>query len=92
MGRKNNEIMKPKLAFALALIVLLIVFLLQNTHNVKMDFLFWDFNFTLAVLICVSVAIGFILGLLIPRLLRADKEHYKLNNTTPPPPTDTLSV
>lgn len=82
--------MKPKLAFPLLLIVLLIIFLLQNTHNEKLNFLFWEWEVTLAVLICVSAVIGFVLGLVLPRVLRPEEEHYKLNQPKVPEPPEGL--
>ena len=76
--------MKPKLAFALTLIVLLIVFFFQNTHTAKINFLFWDREMTLAVVITISTLIGFGLGLILPRILHHNKENrYKLEKNMP---------
>lgn len=77
--------MKPKLAFALTLIVLLIVFFFQNTDPAPIKFLFWEKkDMTLSVTIMVSALIGLGLGLILPRILNHNKEeHYKLEKNMP---------
>jgi uncharacterized integral membrane protein len=56
--------------------VLLLVFMLQNTQNVTVDFLFWDFTWPLWLLILVSAAAGALvwLGLGVLRRHRRRKE------------------
>jgi uncharacterized integral membrane protein len=39
-------------------VVLLIVFMLQNTEDVKLEFLFWDFTWPLWLLVIVSALLG----------------------------------
>ncbi len=70
--------MRIKLTIAITLIVLLVIFFLQNTHTAALHFLFWEGEITLAALISISTAIGIGLGLIVPRLLRAQEEHYEI--------------
>ena len=39
-------------------LVLLLIFILQNTDDVKLDFLFWDFTWPLWLLTLVSAVLG----------------------------------
>ncbi len=56
--------MKIKVIILLA--ILLIVFVLQNTETVNVNFIFWDLSFLRALLLFVCFAVGLIFGLLIP--------------------------
>lgn len=78
--------MQPKYAIVLILVVLLVVFLLQNSDIKTIQFLFFEQRMSLSLVISVSALVGFGLGLVTPRLLRPREEHYKLNQkleTTP---------
>ena len=57
-------------------VLVLVIFMLQNTEDVKVDFLFWDFTFPVWLLTLASAAIGaFVwLGLGILRRHRRRKE------------------
>lgn len=50
---------------AIVLIVLVVIFALQNAAPVLVKFYFWDFNMALALLIIGSASAGFVLGTLI---------------------------
>jgi uncharacterized integral membrane protein len=39
-------------------VVLLLIFIVQNTEDVKLDFLFWDFTWPLWLLTLVSAVLG----------------------------------
>jgi uncharacterized integral membrane protein len=54
--------------------VLLIVFLLQNTETTQVQFLFLDQGMSRALLILISALIGFVLGLLGPRIISHSRE------------------
>lgn len=58
--------MKIKVFIIIFLAILLIVFVLQNTEIVNVNFFFWDLNIPRALLIFVCFAMGLIFGLLIP--------------------------
>lgn len=65
-------------ALFLILLVLLIVFFLLNTDPVSVDFLLSEQEVSLALVIIISTLIGFVLGLILPRLLRREVEHARL--------------
>ena len=53
------------LILALLVIILVVVFVVQNATLVTVDFLFWEFRSSLALLILVSLALGIIISLLV---------------------------
>ena len=58
--------MKIKVIIIILLAILLIVFVLQNTEIVNVNFFFWDLSIPRALLLFVCFAVGLIFGLLIP--------------------------
>ena len=58
--------MKSKIVIAVLLTVLLIIFVLQNTEIVIVNFWFWDLSLPRALLLFVTFAVGLIIGLIIP--------------------------
>ena len=65
---------------ALALVVLVvIVFILQNSYTVEFTFLFWDFNLALWVMLVITVVVGVLLGLAVGALL--DRKSTRLNSS-----------
>jgi len=58
--------MKTKVIIIIFLAILLIVFVLQNTEIVPVNFFFWDLNIPRALLLFVCFALGLIIGLIIP--------------------------
>ncbi|MCB9438006.1 MAG: LapA family protein [Anaerolineales bacterium] len=70
--------MRPILAFILAILVLLIVFFLQNTEAVDVEFLFFDMNISLALVIIISMLVGVVFGIVMPRTLKPRAENFKL--------------
>jgi putative membrane protein len=58
--------MKTKIVIAVVLTVFLIVFVLQNTDIVIVNFWFWDLSLPRALLLFVTFALGLIIGLIIP--------------------------
>ena len=58
--------MKTKVFFIALLTVLLIIFVLQNTEMVIVNFFLWDISIPRALLIFVCFAMGLVFGLLIP--------------------------
>ena len=53
------------LILALLVIIFVVVFAVQNATLVTVDFLFWEFQSSLALLILVSLAVGIIISLLV---------------------------
>lgn len=58
--------MKTKVVVIILLAILLIVFVLQNTEIVNVNFFFWDLSIPRALLVFVCFAVGLVFGLLIP--------------------------
>lgn len=61
-----------KLVVALLAAALAIVFVIINTNQVEINFLFFKVTAPLLVALIVSMLLGFIVGLIFPKL-RADK-------------------
>jgi len=58
--------MNWKWIVVLVLLLLLLIFTLQNHDAVKVQFLFWSFTTSRAIIIFSSLFIGIIIGLIIP--------------------------
>ena len=65
--------MKTKIVVIVVLTVLLIIFVLQNTEIVVINFWFWDLSLPRALLLFVTFAVGLIIGLMVPTK-RKDKK------------------
>lgn len=70
--------MRPVLAFILIVIVLLIVFFLQNTEPVGVEFLFLDIKISLALVIVISLLVGVVLGIMVLQAIKPKAESYKI--------------
>lgn len=66
--------MKSKVIIIIVLAALLVIFVLQNTSTVEINFLFWDLSIPRAALLFVCFAIGLIIGLIIPSSKRKSEE------------------
>lgn len=60
--------------FVLLIIALVTAFSVQNALPVKVSFLIWNFEASLAIIIFLTILAGFILGVLITVILRAHKK------------------
>ncbi len=71
--------MKTKLIFALFLLILVVVFTLQNAGTVPLKFITWEIEMPLALIIIITITIGIILGILfsIPGKKREDEKKDK---------------
>ena len=56
--------MKPRVIIILLLVVLAIIFIVQNTHVVSVDFLFLKFQMSQIIMIVLMLMIGFFIGYL----------------------------
>jgi len=56
--------MPRNLIIALVLILITVIFSIQNSSPITMKFFFWDINYPPAVLIPLAVLIGAVLGLI----------------------------
>jgi uncharacterized integral membrane protein len=61
MGRKVNT-MTAKLVIATGLILLVMIFALQNTATVNIQLLFWDVALPRSLLILMMLLIGVVIG------------------------------
>jgi uncharacterized integral membrane protein len=53
--------------------ILLVIFLLQNLDDANIDFLFWDWDVSIAWAILLSAALGFVLGWVVAWLRRRSR-------------------
>jgi uncharacterized integral membrane protein len=58
-------------------IALLLVFIVQNTDDVKLDFLFWSFTWPVWLLVIVSAALGALVWLGLGMLRRHRRRHER---------------
>lgn len=75
--------MNFKITLVALLVVLALIFLLQNIAAVSVSFLFWDISMSLAVLIFLCLLIGFGIGWFLNSYLsysRDKKEVQKIIN------------
>lgn len=66
--------MKLKLYLGLALLVLVVVFMLQNTAVVNLRFLFWQLSLSQALLLFLVFTSGLAVGLLFATLARRQRK------------------
>jgi len=57
--------MSGKLTAVIAVLILLIIFVMQNYEPVRIKFLMWSFGGSSAVMVFISLMIGFLVGLLV---------------------------
>ena len=60
----------PRLIIWAILLGLLVVFIVQNFEHVEVRMIAWDVDLRLAWAFLISGVVGFLLGLLLPRLRR----------------------
>lgn len=65
--------MSGKLLGFIVLLVLLLIFAVQNTQPVAMKFLFWDWTTSVTIMILITFGVGFLFGLLVS-ILRPKKK------------------
>lgn len=57
--------MKTKLGLAMALLLTVVIFTLQNTDMISIHFLFWQFSLSQALMLFLVLGIGVLLGFLL---------------------------
>ena len=65
--------MNWKWIIILLLLLVLLIFTLQNHAAVRVQFLFWSFTTSRAIIIFSSLFIGIIIGLIISFILKSSK-------------------
>ena len=63
--KKGGKAVKPRIIIILLLVILAIVFIVQNTHVVSVDFLFLKFQMSQIIMIVLMLLIGFFIGYLV---------------------------
>lgn len=71
---------KLKIILILVFAILTVIFALQNTEIVTVEFYFWDINMPRALLILFSFALGLIIGLFLTAFSKNKKEKAKINH------------
>lgn len=54
-------------------LLLILVFILQNTEEVHFDFLFWGFSVSLWIMFVITLVVGALLGMAVSAMLRVRK-------------------
>lgn len=65
--------MKPRLIVTLVLLLLVLLFAIQNSEIVELEFLFWDLVMPRSVLIFVVLTIGVVTGWFVRSTIRIVK-------------------
>ncbi len=60
--------MKAKIISLIVIVVVLIIFISQNTALVEINFLFWTFSMSGIILILLTSLLGIIVGFILGRL------------------------
>jgi uncharacterized integral membrane protein len=78
----ESRLRNLKMVLTLAGLTLFLVFVIQNTEAVDVEFLFWSFQTRRALLLFIVLAIGFAIGWILhgwPRRERPDNDQAKKN-------------
>lgn len=59
-----------KLAVLGVILLIILIFILQNTEKVHFDFLFWGFSLSLWIMFVITLAVGVLLGLAVGAMMR----------------------
>mgnify|MGYP001817128037 CR=1 FL=1 len=66
-----------RLVSALAVVGIIVIFALQNTQSVDVNFLFWDFSIALIVLVTATMVLSVVFGDMIDWWWRRRKKKHK---------------
>jgi uncharacterized integral membrane protein len=69
-GEYRREGLSGKTIAAIVALVVLVVFMLQNRDRANVDFLFWDVEARLWVVIVIAAVLGFVIGWFLGRSRR----------------------
>lgn len=70
--------MKTKLVTILLITILMVIFVLQNTDIITIKLWFWQTSISSALLIVLCLAIGIIIGIIIPVVKKNEKPDSNL--------------
>ncbi|HJX72305.1 MAG TPA: LapA family protein [Bacteroidales bacterium] len=76
--------MRTNLIFSLLLLMLAVIFAVQNSNGIIVKFLFWETAIPVALIVVISLSVGVILGLIfsIPGKKRVKTDNKKTENKT----------
>ncbi|MGQ9642226.1 MAG: lipopolysaccharide assembly protein LapA domain-containing protein [Ignavibacterium sp.] len=72
--------MKAKVIIMLILIGIFILFVVQNIEIVNIHFMFFSFPVSLVLLLFIILAVGIIVGMMLPGILTSKKKTTGVNN------------
>ena len=72
--------MKAKVIIMLILIGIFILFVVQNIEVVNIHFMFFSFPVSLVLLLFIILAVGIIVGMMLPGILTSKKKTTRVNN------------
>jgi uncharacterized integral membrane protein len=62
-----------KLVILGVILLIILIFILQNTEKVHFDFLFWGFSMSLWIMFVITLVVGVLLGMAVSAMLRVRK-------------------
>lgn len=67
---KDSSDFSWKVLGGVGVLVLALIFILQNTQDTEIKFLFWDFTVGLWFGLVIAMVLGMLIGWLLPKFLR----------------------
>jgi uncharacterized integral membrane protein len=68
---------RSKLVLGLLLVVLLVLFLVQNGQAIHVDFMWWETDMSQALVVFMALLFGAVLGVALTRWLRGPSSHRR---------------
>ncbi len=59
---KGSSDLNPRIIVGIVLAALAVIFILQNTNDVEINFLFWDFTFGMWLALLIALVFGLVIG------------------------------
>lgn len=69
--------MRPKTTFIVVFVLLVVIFLVQNSEAIPIEFLFWDFKISGSLFLLVSVVLSSLVGYVFGRVDDDRRENQK---------------
>lgn len=76
--RANGAAMKVRIVILVLVALILVIFALQNTEIVLVKLLFWQASIPRALLILICIAVGVIIGLIVPSSSKKKSENPEI--------------
>jgi putative membrane protein len=75
--------MKPKWIVSLVVVILFLIFLLQNTQVVTLRLYFWSISMSQIILIPLTLILGFVAGYIVARITGKHVAAIRAGNSDP---------